>query len=167
MQEEETENCHIWEPGPIKCLAFLLENWLQWLIDYQNRCQFILFRSTCRYSSTCVLFALGTWWHEWKPSCTLTCPMVRRWLPWNKIRFRKEKKSAVHITVFGTIQSFFFWLFLLGGSLNWTMLKYINVPKKCRKAVEDTNIGNKSGRCVGGTRATVTTLRPAMAETLM
>lgn len=68
---------------------------------------------------------------------------------------------------FGAIQLYFFWLFLLGGSLNWTILKYRNVPKKCRKAVEDTNTGNKSGRCGGGARATVTMLRPAMAATLM
>lgn len=73
----------------------------------------------------------------------------------------------MHLTTFGTTQLFFFWLFLLGGPLNWTMLKYTNVPKKCRKEVVDTNTGNKSGRCGGGTRATLTTLRPAMAATLM
>lgn len=67
----------------------------------------------------------------------------------------------------GTIQFFFFWLFLLGGPLNWTTLKYKNVPKKCRKAVVDTSTGNKSGRCGGGTRVTLATLRPAMTATLM
>ncbi len=78
-----------------------------------------------------------------------------------------KNPPAVFITTFGTIQLIFFWLFLLGGPLNWTMFKYMNVPKKCRKAVTDTNTGNKSGRCGGGTRATLMMLRTNMAAMLM
>ena len=72
------------------------------------------------------------------------------------------KPLAVCITKFGTIQLLFFWLFLLGGTLNWTMLKYTNDPKKCMKAKADTSTGNKSGRCGGGTSAALTTLKQAM-----
>lgn len=102
-----------------------------------------------------LLFALGTAFMH-----------IKTWhlLFWRKIIL---KSPVVYVTTFGTIQSFFFWFFLLGGPLNWTMLKYINVPRKCRKPVVDTNTGNKSGRCGGGTSATLTMLRPAMAATLM
>lgn len=77
-----------------------------------------------------------------------------------------KKKGLGWITDLGTNQLFFFWLFLPGGPLNWTMWKYMNVPRKCRKAVADTSTGNKSGRRGGGTRATLATLRAAMMTTL-
>lgn len=47
----------------------------------------------------------------------------------------RDTKIAKHlgwITDLGTGQFIFFWLFLPGGVLNWTMLKYTKVPRKCR-----------------------------------
>lgn len=48
---------------------------------------------------------------------------------------RRDTRIAKHlgwITDLGTGQFIFFWLFLPGGVLNWTMLKYTKVPRKCR-----------------------------------